>query len=77
LTPFTDTSLTASQDDNSPPSKEDIIKGYQGSKEEFLQWRAEELAMVAKETAEVDAEFRKYEARIRNEQEVSELHATS
>ena len=33
--------------------------------------------MVAKETAEVDADVREYEARNRNEQEVSELHATS
>lgn len=80
LTSYTDTSLTASQDDNPPPSKEDIIKGYQGSKEEFLQWRAEELAMVAKETAEVDAEVREHEAGLREQERgkmVSHLRLSS
>lgn len=64
------------QDDSPPPppSKEEIAEAYQGSKEEFLRWRAKELALVAKETAEVKAEIRDYETRIRKEQEASHLH---
>jgi len=51
------------------PSKEEIVQGYEGSKEGFLKWRNEELAMVAQETAETEAEVREYEAGLRKEQE--------
>lgn len=44
---------------------------------EFLQWRAEELAMIAQETAEVNAEVRDYETRVRREQEICHLRIIS
>lgn len=74
-TSFVENSLTMSQDDSPPPlpSKEEIAEGYQGSKEESLQWRAEELAMVAQETTEVNADVRAYEQSVMQRLNVSTM----
>lgn len=74
-----DTSLTIPQAESPPPppTKEDIAKGYEGSKQEFLKWRAEELAMVAQETAEVNAEVRAYEQSLMQRSNVSTMQRRS
>ena len=49
------------------PSKEEIREGYEGSKEAYLEYRAERKEVIDKETREVEAEVRAFEALERTE----------
>jgi len=45
------------------PTKGETVAGYQGSWEEYLEYRAQRKEVIDKETREVEAEVRAFEAR--------------